>query len=64
MEFASSRIDNVCVWVRNFDAVAGAWDYEVVDKMSTEFSDQLVLDLLGSRKPVLFVEGDETHSLD
>ena len=64
VEFASSRIDNVCVWVRNFDAVAGAWDYEVVDKMSTEFSDQLVLDLLGSRKPVLFVEGDETHSLD
>ena len=45
VEFASSRIDNVCVWVRNFDAVAGAWDYEVVDKMSTEFSDQLVLDL-------------------
>lgn len=64
LEFASSRIDNVCVWVRNFDAVAGAWDYEVVDKMSTEFSDRLVLDLLGSRKPVLFVEGDEVHSLD
>lgn len=64
VEFASSRIDNVCVWVRNFDAVASAWDYEVVAKMSAEFSDQLVLDLLGSRKPVLFVEGDETHSLD
>lgn len=62
--FASSRIDNICVWVRNFDAVSESWDYEVVEKMSTEFSDQLMLDLLGSRKPVLFVEGDDTHSLD
>ncbi len=62
--FASSRIDNICVWVRNFDAVSVAWDYEVVDKMSTDFSDRLMLDLLGSRKPVLFVEGDDTHSLD
>lgn len=64
VEFASSRIDNVCVWVRNFDAVAQAWDYDVVERMSAEFSDQLMLDLLGSRKPVLFVEGDENHSLD
>lgn len=62
--FASSRIDNVCVWVRNFDAVEKAWNYEVVDTNSAIFSEQLIYDLLGSRKPVLFVEGDEVHSID
>lgn len=62
--FASSRIDNTCVWVRNFDALEKAWNYEVVDTNSTIFSEQLFFDLLGSRKPVLFVEGDEVHSID
>lgn len=64
VDFASSRIDNTCVWVRNFDAVGKAWDYEVVDTNSTIFSDQLIYELLGSRKPVLFVEGDDVHSID
>ena len=27
-------------------------------------SEQLILDILGTRKPVLFVEGDDTHSID
>lgn len=62
--FASSRIDNTCVWVRNFDALEKAWDYEVVDTNSSIFSEQLFFELLGSRKPVLFVEGDEVHSID
>lgn len=64
IDFAASRIDNTCVWVRNFDAVAKAWSYEVVDTNSPVFSEQLIYDLLGSRKPVLFVEGDEVHSID
>ena len=62
--FASSRIDNTCVWVRSFDALAKAWNYEVVDTNSSIFSEQLFYELLGSRKPVLFVEGDEAHSID
>lgn len=64
IDFAASRIDNTCVWVRNFDAIAQAWDYEVIDTNANLFSDQLVYELMGSRKPVLFVEGDEKHSLD
>lgn len=64
IDFASSRVDNTCVWVRNFDAVEQAWDYEVIDAQSDIFCDQLVYELAGSRKPVLFVEGDEKHSID
>ena len=62
VDFASSRIDNQCVWVKEFDPESVAWDYEV---MSTSRDlDTALLDLLGSRKPVLFVEGDEKHSID
>ncbi len=60
--FASSRIDNQCVWVKEFDPDAKAWDYEVMP--SSRDLDTALLELLGSRKPVLFVEGDEKHSID
>ena len=62
VEFASSRIDNQCVWVKEFDPEAVAWDYEVM--LSSRDLDIAMLDLLGSRKPVLFVEGDDKHSID
>ena len=60
--FASSRIDNQCVWVKEFDPEALAWDYEVMT--SSRDLDNVLLDLLGSRKPVLFIEGDDKHSID
>ncbi len=62
VEFASSRIDNQCVWVKEFDPEAMAWDYEVMP--SSRNLDTALLDLLGSRKPVLFIEGDDKHSID
>ena len=62
VDFASSRIDNQCVWVKEFDPEAVAWDYEVMT--SSRNLDNALLDLLGSRKPVLFIEGDDKHSLD
>ena len=62
VEFASSRIDNQCVWVKEFDPEAVAWDYEVMT--SSRDLDTALLDLLGSRKPVLFIEGDDKHSID
>lgn len=62
VEFASSRTDNQCVWVKAFDPETVAWDYEVM--VSSRDLDTALLDLLGSRKPVLFVEGDDKHSID
>ena len=63
VEFASSRVDNQCVWVKNFDPEHVAWDYEVMPS-SQSLDDAIYFELLGSRKPVLFIEGDETHSID
>lgn len=63
VDFASSRVDNKCVWVKDFNPEQETWDYEVLNS-SSNLSDSLYIDLLGTRKPVLFVEGDEEHSID
>lgn len=63
IDFVSSRTENACVWVKNYDLVHNAWDYEIVNT-GDSLSDELYYDLLGSRKPVLFVEGDASHSID
>ena len=63
VDFAASRIDNTTIWVKAFDPAALTWDYEVI-KQGQSLDDGIYLDLLGSRKPVLFIEGDATHSID
>lgn len=61
-EFISSRSNNMCIWVKGYDSSIGGWDYDVLGYES--FSDELIRELAGTRSPVLFVEGDSTHSLD
>lgn len=61
-DFVASRTQNVCVWIKSYDAELHAWDYEIVS--STSLSDQIFVDLMGTRKPVLFIEGDSQHSID
>lgn len=62
VDFVSSRTEGICIWVKSFNAAEYSWDYTVL-KGGT-LSDELVISLLGSRKPVLFTEGDATHSID
>ncbi len=38
------------------------WDYALLD--SNEFSDDLLLEILGNRQGVLFVEGTQDKSID
>jgi len=63
VEFASSRVDNQCIWIKAFDPAGHAWDYELMPS-SHDLDDALYFDILGSRKPVLFIEGDDVHSID
>ena len=63
LDFASSRIDSQTVWVKSFDPDSMSWDYQVLGK-GKELEESLYLDILGTRKPVLFVEGDSVHSID
>ncbi|MDE6532277.1 MAG: DUF4435 domain-containing protein [Muribaculaceae bacterium] len=62
VEFVNSRTHNVCVWVKSYDAEHHAWDYEVINP--GDMREELFVDLIGTRKPVLFIEGDARHSID
>jgi len=61
--FAATRNDNAIVWVKSFDASTTTWDYDILPPQDT-LSDDIYSTLIGSRKPVLFIEGDESHSID
>lgn len=63
LDFASSRANNSVIWVRGYDAQTVTWDYAVLPPHSG-LSDEIYMTIIGSRKPVLFIEGDETHSID
>lgn len=62
VEFVSSRSRNVILWVKSYDAGKGEWEYEIINP--GEIREEIFIELIGSRKPVLFIEGDMTHSID
>lgn len=62
VEFVSSRNRNLILWVKSFDAANARWDYEIIQP--GEIREDIFIELVGSRKPVLFIEGDITHSID
>lgn len=62
VDFVASRTQCQCLWIKNYDAARRAWDYELLP--SGSFSDDMFVDLIGARKPVLFIEGDAVHSID
>ncbi len=61
-EFASGRNGAQYIWVRDCDTSSDAWDYELLPA-DNGISNEIYLTLTGSRKPVLFIEGDP-HSID
>lgn len=63
IEFASTRTSNSIVWVRNFNAEAMTWEYDLLPPDSG-ISDDIYMAIVGARKPVLFIEGDSIHSID
>lgn len=62
VEFVSSRSRNVILWVKSYDASKSEWDYEIIGP--GEIREDIFIELVGTRKPVLFIEGDLTHSID
>lgn len=60
LDFAASRTDANKIWLDSYDG--SQWNWLEVPE-SDEISEELLLNLLGSRKPILFVEGDKS-SLD
>lgn len=62
VDFVNSRSENTCIWVKSYDSSKRAWDYRVLT--DTPLPEDLFVELAGSRRPVLFIEGDNRHSID
>ena len=55
IDFAVSRQNAIKIWVKGYDGTS--WDYEILGD-NFELPELLYFEILGSRKPILFVEGD------
>lgn len=55
VDFAASQEGAARIWLRSFDGTS--WDWEPINP-DDNLPDDLLLEVLGSRKPVVFVEGD------
>ena len=55
VDFAASQEGATRVWLKSFDGTI--WDWEVVEP-NESLPNDLMLEILGSRKPVVFVEGE------
>jgi len=55
VDFAASLEGASRIWIKSFDGAN--WEWELI-KPDADLPDDLLLEVLGSRKPVVFVEGD------
>lgn len=63
LDFASTRSSATTIWVRGCDPEADVFDYDLLPPDSP-LREDMYLAILGARRPVLFIEGDNTHSID
>lgn len=58
IDFAFTRQNAIKIWAKSYEG-NNIWDYEILnDEMP--IPEQLYLEVLGSRKPVIFLEGDNS----
>ncbi len=57
IDFAISRQGATKIWAKSFDGAL--WDYEILED-ENDLPEQLYLEILGSRKSVLFIEGNDS----
>ncbi|MCH5167966.1 MAG: AAA family ATPase [Erysipelotrichales bacterium] len=58
LKFASSRKTATKIWVKSFDG-KNNWEISLLDD-NDEIPDSLLLEVLGTRTPVLFIEGEKS----
>ncbi|MBU3010287.1 DUF4435 domain-containing protein [Polaribacter vadi] len=58
IDFAFSRQNASKIWAKSYDG-NNVWDYELLND-ELPIPEQLYLEVLGSRKPVIFIEGDSS----
>lgn len=63
IDFTISRPEGKRIWVRDYDADARTWDYQLIEN-NDSLPEEVYIDILGSRKPILFIEGTDSNSID
>lgn len=58
IDFAFTRNSAIKIWAKSYEG-NNIWDYEFLDD-DMPIPEQLYLEVLGGRKPVIFLEGDES----
>lgn len=57
LQFAASRTSATKIWVKSFDG-HNKWDLSIID--NDDIPEELLMEVLGTRSPVLFVEGEKS----
>ncbi|MDE6282611.1 MAG: DUF4435 domain-containing protein [Muribaculaceae bacterium] len=61
--FTATRNRDILLWVKGYDTASEGWDYTILPR-GAGISDEIYMAIIGSRKPLLFIEGDAAHSID
>ncbi len=60
--FASGPTRRTAIWIKDYNAADHSWRYQII--ADGELPDEIFLQMMGSRRPILFTEGDVSHSID
>ncbi|MDE6697794.1 MAG: DUF4435 domain-containing protein [Muribaculaceae bacterium] len=60
--FASGQARRTAIWIKDYNAAHHSWRYQIIS--DGELPDDVFLQMMGSRRPILFTEGDMSHSID
>ena len=60
--FAASQSRRTPIWIRDYNAADHTWRYQIIS--DGDLPDEIFLEMMGSRRPILFTEGDTSHSID
>lgn len=61
--FASSRSNSRKIWIKSVNPEQAIWDYSVIESVDT-LPEEIYFETLGSRRPLLFIEGTDKSSID
>lgn len=60
--FSAGQTRRTAIWIKDYNAAEHTWRYQVI--ADGELPDEVLLQMMGSRRPILFTEGDSSHSID
>ncbi len=62
IDFVLGRTNKKIAWIKNYIYPA-QWEFEILEN-ENEFPKSMLTEILGSKKPIVFCEGDDKSSLD